>query len=217
MAVKTKLRERILFGGIAVFMVISTIAMYAAMVMGSSGDQPQYQMSDEQSKKYLDELMAKYDKQAKYYQEIGDKLSETYYSQFLPYKTANVAYNAQTVKELKTNDLKIGDGEEIKDDTDYRAYYIGWLADGTIFDSSFETDSEKLKSPLEKSDGLIEGWKKGVIGMKIGGVRELSIPAGQAYGDKEQGNIPANSPLKFVVMLIPPMTAEEKAAVPSLD
>ena len=39
--------------------------------------------------------------------------------------------------------------------------------------------------------------------MKIGGVRELTIPADKAYGDKAQGDkIPANSPLKFVVMAI---------------
>ncbi|MDO4870942.1 MAG: FKBP-type peptidyl-prolyl cis-trans isomerase [Candidatus Saccharibacteria bacterium] len=217
MAKQTKLRERILFGGIAVFMVISTIAMYASMVMGVGKEQPQYKMGQEQSEKYLKELMAKYDKRAKYFQELGEKLSAIYYSQFSPYKTANLAYNAQTIKELKTKDLKIGDGDEIKADTDYRAYYIGWLADGKVFDSSFEKDAERLKAPLEKSNGLIEGWKTGVIGMKIGGVRELSIPADKAYGNKEQGDIPANSPLKFILMAIPPMTEAEKAAAPKLD
>lgn len=217
MATKTKLRDRILFGGIAVFMILSTIAMYASMMMGASGDQPQYQMSEKQSKKYLDELMAKYDNRAKYFQEIGDKLSVEYYPKFAPYKSANIAYNAQTIKELKIKDLAVGEGEEVKETTDYRAYYIGWLADGTVFDGSFETEGEKLKPPLEKSDGLIEGWKKGVLGMKIGGVRELAIPAAQAYGDKEQSGIPKNSPLKFVIMLIPPMSQAEKDAAPSLE
>ena len=49
---------------------------------------------------------------------------------------------------------------------------------------------------------MIQGWLDGIVGMKIGGVREITIPSVLAYGDQEQGKIPANSPLKFVVMLI---------------
>ena len=50
---------------------------------------------------------------------------------------------------------------------------------------------------------MINGWKEGVIGMKLGGVRELTIPAAKAYGSQSAGDkIPANAPLKFVVMAI---------------
>ena len=50
---------------------------------------------------------------------------------------------------------------------------------------------------------MIQGWKDGIQGMKIGGIREISIPSALGYGDQDQGSIPANSPLRFVVMLIP--------------
>ena len=84
-------------------------------------------------------------------------------------------------------------------------YYIGWNAKGEIFDQSIADG--KLKAPLNMdgpaNTAVIQGWKEGLIGMKIGGVRELTIPANKAYGDKAQGDkIPANSPLKFVVMAI---------------
>ena len=85
-------------------------------------------------------------------------------------------------------------------------------AKGEIFDQSI--NSGKLKAPFAVNGpahtSVIQGWKEGLIGMKIGGVRELTIPADKAYGNKSQGDkIPANSPLKFVVMAI-----EKPAEIP---
>ncbi len=55
---------------------------------------------------------------------------------------------------------------------------------------------------------------KGVVGMKIGGVREITIPAAQAYGEAGSGeDIPANTPLKFILMIIP---SPEKIAEPEM-
>ena len=49
------------------------------------------------------------------------------------------------------------------------------------------------------------GWYDGVEGMKIGGVREVTIPAGLAYGETGSGeDIPPNTPIKFLIMAIPP-------------
>ena len=98
-----------------------------------------------------------------------------------------------------------GDGAEVKNDTKFSVYYIGWNAKGEVFDQSIADG--KLKAPLNL-DGpanmlVIQGWKEGLVGMKIGGVRELTIPADKAYGKQSQGDkIPTNSPLKFVVMAI---------------
>ena len=58
-----------------------------------------------------------------------------------------------------------------------------------------------LKAPLDPSGGLIEGWNQGVIGMKLGGVRQLTITSDLAYGEQEICG-GKNSPLKFVVMPI---------------
>jgi FKBP-type peptidyl-prolyl cis-trans isomerase len=74
----------------------------------------------------------------------------------------------------------------------------------TIFDSSFNmtTDPTALKSPLNGSENMIQGWLEGIEGMHIGGIREITIPSVLGYGENAQGSIPANSPLKFIIMLI---------------
>lgn len=216
---KTTTTQRIIFGVIALFMMISTVVMYISMMMNNGQDQPEYPISQkqqEEQQKLLDEYMKKLNEKTAYLNKLGEALSAQYYETFKAYEKVNQAYNAESIKELTTKDLVAGDGTEVTAGfTDYRAYYIGWLADGTVFDSSF--DEGKLRNPLEGSDGLIEGWKEGIVGMKIGGVREIAIPAAKAYGDQASGSIPANSPLKFVIMLIPPMTAEEKANMPQVN
>jgi FKBP-type peptidyl-prolyl cis-trans isomerase len=103
--------------------------------------------------------------------------------------------------------LNIGDGSEITTKTDYSAYYIGWNPKGVLFDQSIDKDA--LKAPLTVAAGssMIVGWKEGVLGMKVGGVRELTLPSSMAYGATGSGeNIPANTPLKFIVMIIPKVT-----------
>ena len=147
--------------------------------------------------------------------ELG--LNEKYAAEFSGYASRVSAFNKDEVTELKTEDLKVGDGEEIKDDSNVAMYYIGWNPTGEVFDQSIYGD--KLKNPLPL-DGVgtasvIEGWRKGLIGMKIGGVRELTIPAAQAYGEQGSGEkIPANTPLKFVVMAIPSLGVKKPETIP---
>lgn len=167
----------------------------------------------EASRRDLNELQQRLTDYQAWQDKIAKKYSEKYYSEFKAYEKVNQAYNAESVKELKIVDLKEGDGAEITAETAYQAYYIGWLPDGEVFDGSF--DGDKLKMPLE-GGRMIEGWNQGVLGMKIGGVRELTIPAELAYGEAGSGKIPANSPIKFVLMTIPPLTAEEVAERPQL-
>ncbi len=157
------------------------------------------------------ELMDYQAKLTTWQNKLVDKYSPLYIDEFKQYEKANYAFNAESVSELTTKDLKEGDGAVLTEDSKYQAFYIGWLPDGEVFDSSFNGD--KLKAPLEGGN-LIEGWNEGVIGMKIGGVRELTIPAEKAYGESGSGSIPANSPIKFIVKIIPEMTAEEAAEKP---
>ena len=139
-------------------------------------------------------------------------MSAKYYETFQQYSGQVGAFDVESVKELKTEDLAEGDGAVIDGKTKFAAYYIGWDANGNVFDQSI--DGGKLKEPTIVADGLdqaglITGWKEGLKGMKIGGVRLLSIPSSKAYGEsgsKDQNGkqtIPANMPLKFVVMAIP--------------
>lgn len=100
---------------------------------------------------------------------------------------------------LKYRDLKEGDGEAIAADATPIMDYIGWLpANGFVFDSSFRGGKPPLDLPLRR---LIEGWKRGVPGMKVGGVRKLVIPGHLAYPDG-QGDIPPGATLVFEIELL---------------
>lgn len=182
---------------IAIVLTVGTIGSFFVMVLANKNakiDLESQQQLKEKYQKIAAEYQAKVDAQSK-------ELSAKYYSVLVQYKDQVNKFNAVDVKTLGKKDLLVGDGTEIKKDTKYSAYYIGWNPDGKIFDQSI--DSDKLKAPLP-GDGLISGWTEGVIGMKMGGVRELTIPADKAYGDKGQGDlIPPHTPLKFIVLVIP--------------
>lgn len=185
----TKKSQRIGIWIIAIVLTVGTLAGFVAMILG-----PSNQMVDENRKKALTEqYQAEVQAQA-------DELSTKYYDEFSKYSTTPAAFNAADVTELTTSDIVIGSGDEIKEGSSYSAYYIGWNPTGKIFDQSI--DGAKLKSPIPGGN-LIEGWNKGVIGMKLGGVRELTLPSALAYGDNGSGaDIPPNTPLKFIVMTI---------------
>lgn len=77
-------------------------------------------------------------------------------------------------------------------------HYTGWLTTGKMFDSS-KTKGTPLTLPLSQ---LIGGWKQGVPGMKVGGVRRLLIPADLGYGARGQGQIPGGATLVFQMELL---------------
>jgi rhodanese-related sulfurtransferase len=103
--------------------------------------------------------------------------------------------------ELKITDLKVGDGTEAVEGAEVTVHYTGWLMDGTKFDSSVDRGDPFTFTP--GSGDVIAGWEKGVIGMKIGGKRELIIPPEMGYGERGAGGvIPPNATLKFEIELL---------------
>ena len=86
----------------------------------------------------------------------------------------------------------------------YLAYYIGWCADGTVFDSVLDDNTKPtgLTRALDASGGLIDGWNEGVVGMKLGGVRKITIPGDKAYGESRELCGGTSKPLKFIVMAV---------------
>jgi len=193
--------QRIGIWVIAVVLTVGTIGSFFVAILANDNAQIDNQSTQAQQEAYnklVAEYQAKVDKQ-------NEELTAKYFATFSPYQSQVAAFTADDVKSLQSVDLKIGDGEELKEGTKYSAYYIGWNPEGKVFDSSI--DGQKLKSPIPGTS-LIEGWMEGVIGMKIGGVRVLTIPAEKAYGDKGSGDlIPPHTPLKFVVFAI--QTPEE--------
>lgn len=106
-----------------------------------------------------------------------------------------------TEQGLQVEDMKIGDGQEIKSGDMARMHYTGWLTDGTKFDSSLDRGI-----PFEFKLGagnVIKGWDKGVVGMKVNGKRRLIISPEMGYGTRGAGSvIPPNATLIFEVELL---------------
>ena len=123
------------------------------------------------------------------------KLKGTALQDFTPYGKKN------KVTELESIDLVVGDGPEVPVGATITAHYTGALvADGTIFESSHDYAGNVVTFGL---DEVIEGWTKGVPGMKVGGTRRLLIPAAMAYGHRRaSASIPPNSDLVFDIELV---------------
>lgn len=104
------------------------------------------------------------------------------------------------ITELQSIDLVEGTGDVVSEGATITAHYTGALvADGTIFQSSLDF-GQPATFGLHQ---VIEGWTKGVPGMKIGGTRRLIIPSAMAYGSRRAAaNIPPNSDLVFDIELI---------------
>jgi peptidylprolyl isomerase len=80
-------------------------------------------------------------------------------------------------------------------------HYTGWLEDGTMFDSSLMR-GQPFSFPVGAGQ-VIPGWDEGVASMKVGGKRQLKIPADLAYGEQGAGGvIPPNAILIFEVELL---------------
>lgn len=103
---------------------------------------------------------------------------------------------------LKYYDFVVGEGDEATAGKTVSVHYTGWLLDGDKFDSSL--DRGQPFSFLLDGGQVIRGWDEGVKGMKIGGKRQLVIPADLGYGSRGAGGgvIPPNATLVFEVELL---------------
>ena len=197
---KTSPKQRFFIILIAVLMLGSIIASYAAIVLSgamSSDSGEETSVSEEK----LVEYEEAYNKKVA---EFAEKTKDDF-NKFIQFKSEITAYNETSANEngVQTKDLKVGSGEEIKDeDSEYLAYYVGWCADESIFDSSFDDNDNPtaFSKILDASIGMIEGWNVGVKGMKLNGIREITIPGELAYGDSMEICGGENKPLKFIVM-----------------
>lgn len=109
--------------------------------------------------------------------------------------------NPVQAESLKITTLQAGDGAEAVLDAEVTVHYSGWLMDGTLFDSSRERND-----PFSLTLGqgrVIPGWEQGLLGMRVGEIRELIIPPELGYGTRGAGGvIPPNATLRFEVELL---------------
>lgn len=105
------------------------------------------------------------------------------------------------VTSLQAIDEKVGTGAVVKSGSTVSVFYTGAVAaSGIIFSSTASNNGQPVSISLSQ---VIEGWQLGIPGMKVGGIRQLIIPANEAYGANPPANssIPANAALVFNITL----------------
>jgi FKBP-type peptidyl-prolyl cis-trans isomerase FkpA len=105
--------------------------------------------------------------------------------------------------DLVSEDLVVGTGDEAHDGDKVKVNYTGHLLKTNFM---FDTSIGKGKKPFEFTIGkasVIKGWDKGVVGMKVGGKRKLTVPSRLGYGEKgSPPKIPGKATLVFEVELL---------------
>ena len=103
-----------------------------------------------------------------------------------------------------TADQTIPTGEVAKTGDTVSMNYTGRLENGTVFDSNVDPKFQHVE-PFVFTLGagqVIAGWDKGIVGMKVGEKKTLTIPPEDGYGASGQGPIPSNATLIFDVELL---------------
>jgi FKBP-type peptidyl-prolyl cis-trans isomerase FkpA len=109
-------------------------------------------------------------------------------------------------KELITNDLVVGKGATAVAGSTVTIHYTGWLYSprspklrGNQFDSSAGSAPFTFKLG---AGTVIRGWDEGVKGMKVGGKRQLIVPASMGFGKDGLGPVPTTANLLFEIELV---------------
>ena len=118
-----------------------------------------------------------------------------------PSATPGPAASNATPAGLVKEDVKVGTGPAAKNGDHVVVHYTGTLTDGTKFDSSRDRN-EPFDFTLGQGQ-VIKGWDEGVVGMKKGGIRKLTIPPDMAYGKNgSPPKIPPDATLNFDIELL---------------
>lgn len=98
---------------------------------------------------------------------------------------------------LGTQDLVVGTGASVVAGDTVTVTYVGSLVDGTVFDRNTTGFTFRVGA-----GAVIKGWDEGLIGMRVGGKRRLTIPPNLGYGSQGNASIPGNATLKFDIDLL---------------
>jgi len=115
---------------------------------------------------------------------------------FAPVLGVDLGASTKAPSGLYYRDMTVGTGTTVANGQQLSMRYTGWLADGTQFDSNVNGSPYGFRLGV---GAVIEGWDLGIIGMKVGGRRQLIIPSALGYGPGGRGQIPPNAILVFIV------------------
>ncbi|MCG6987653.1 MAG: FKBP-type peptidyl-prolyl cis-trans isomerase [Gemmatimonadetes bacterium] len=105
----------------------------------------------------------------------------------------------RTPSGLYIQDIKVGAGAVARRTSTVSVRYTGYLADGTIFDT---TGGDKPVSFRLDGGDVIRGWTEGIPGMREGGIRRLVVRPELAYGKRGTAGVPPNATLVFDIQLV---------------
>lgn len=121
----------------------------------------------------------------------------------------NTMSNNSTATVINTNpqgegvlikDVLVGQGTDVKQGDLISVHYLLSLADGTVIQNSKDF-GQPFKFVLGAGE-VIPGWEQGFVGIKVGGIRTITIPPELAYGANQAGPIPPNSTLVFTIEVV---------------
>lgn len=118
-----------------------------------------------------------------------------------------VAVESAKITKLRTEDIVLGSGPMVQVGKAATVHYVGLLPDGYVFDTSYKDRAQPFTfmfDPHTTGVRVVDGWYKGIAGMRVGGRRKVYIPASMAYGANPPAGspIPPNSALIFDIELM---------------
>lgn len=181
--------QRIVSFILAAFLILSTVgAVYLVFKQTSDADK---------ADKLAQETASKQDDQINQEEECAVNGSPASNN-----KPADVLKLEAPATELQITDTIVGTGDTAEINDCITVNYRLNLIDGTIVSGNDTFTAGKPIAFDLVEGGLIDGWIKGIPGMKVGGLRRLIVPAAQGYGERATSGIPANSTLIFDVELL---------------
>ncbi len=184
----TRTSQRVGIWIIAVVMLVGTLGAFFLPIL----------MSESQSKEAAEQqkLLEEYQKEM-----AKCPAGEVTEKKITPSPVPPEAPVLEDVPELRTVDLTVGDGAEVKAGDCVEILYHGTLAsNGEAFTGG--SNYESGVPYRSQTTGFVPGFAEGLVGMKVGGERQIQIPSAKAYGDKAAGEIPANADLIFTIRLV---------------
>lgn len=119
---------------------------------------------------------------------------------FAPALQVDLAAMERVAAGVYVRDLAVGAGPEVRRGQRVAVHYAGFLPDGTQIDAAAPPGP-----PVEFVIGagqVIRGWESGIVGMRVGGQRQLVIPPSEGYRGQRVGRVPPHSTLVFVIKLV---------------
>lgn len=119
---------------------------------------------------------------------------------FAPQLGIDVAQMQRLESGLLVRDMRVGEGIAARRGNDVAVRYVGWLPDGTTIDAVVPPAAPK-QFRLGAGE-VIRGWEQAVLGMRVGGQRQIVVPPALGYGRRQVANIPPGSTLVFLIELV---------------